>query len=133
MRAEKVITALLNAASGVTALVSDRIYPPPLPQGVALPAVSVEHISTVDLPTIDANAGYNLVQTRIEVTAIAKDYPTQKALLEQVRTAITFQRGTIAGVQVVSILRGSVGPDIRDDDMQLFTQSIDFLVTLRES
>lgn len=133
MRGEKVITALLNAASGVTALVGTRIYPPPLPQGVALPALAVEHISTVDLPTIDANAGYNLVQTRIEVTALAKDYPTQKLLIEQVRQAITFQRGTVAGVQVISILRGLVGPDLRDDDMQLFTQSIDFLVTLRES
>jgi Flp pilus assembly protein CpaB len=133
MRAEKAIHSLLTAASGVTALVGTRIYPPPLPQNVALPAIAVEHISTVDVATIDANAGYNLVRSRIEVTVLAKDYATQKALIEAVRLALTYQRGTFAGVNVASILRDSVGPDLRDDDMQVFSQSIDFIVTLSES
>lgn len=133
MDAEKVVMALLNAASGVTALVGTRIYPPPLPQGVTLPALAVDHVSTVDQPMLDASAGYNLVQSRIEVTALAKDYATQKSLIRAVRNAVRYQRGTIAGVQVVSILRGSVGPDVRDDDMQIYSQSTDFILTLRES
>ena len=132
MRAEKVIRTLLMNASGVTALVSTRCYPPPLPQGVAFPALAVEHISTTPLPTLDASAPYGLVQSRIEVTVLAKDYVTQKSVLEEVRKACDYQRGTIAGVNVASVLRDSVGPDIRDDDMQIFRQSIDFLVTLRE-
>lgn len=133
MDAEKVVTALLNAAPGVTALVGVRIYPPPLPQAVALPAIAVKHISTVDQPTLDASAGYNLTQSRIEVEVIAKDYATQKTLTRQVRDAIRYQRGTIAGINVVSILRGGVGPDVRDDDMQIYSQSTDFILTLRES
>ena len=132
MRAEKVIRSLLMAASGVTALVSDRAYPHIIPQGATLPALAVEHISTVDLFTLDASAAYGLTQSRIQVTAIAKDYVTQKALLEEVRKACTYQRGTIAGVGVVSVLRDGVGPDIRDDDVGIFTQSVDFLVTYRE-
>lgn len=133
MRAEKAVVALLNAAPWVTALVDTRIYPPPLPQHVALPALAVTHISTVDMPTMDANAGYNLAQSRIEVTAIAKDYATQKNLIEQVRLALQHQRGTFNDVSVVAILRAGVGPDIRDDDMQVFTQSIDFLVIHHET
>ena len=132
MRAEKAVMALLNAAPWVTALVGTRIYPPPLPQGVALPALAVEHISTVDLPRIDAASGVNLVTSRIEVTAIAKTYAAQKDLIEAVRLALMYQHGTFAGVYVGTILRGSVGPDMRDDDMQVFTQAIDFLVTHHE-
>ena len=132
MRAEKVIKALLSAAPGITALVGSRVYPGAAPQGTTLPAISYEHISTVALRTLDALAGYNLVQSRIEVTALAKTYGDQKTLVEAIRQALDYQRGTIAGIEVTSIIRGSTGPDIRDDDMQLYTQAVDFLVTLKE-
>ena len=56
----------------------------------------------------------------------------QKALVEAVRLALTYQRGTFAGVYVGSILRAGIGPDMRDDDMQVFSQSLDFLVTHHE-
>ena len=133
MRAEQAIYALLNAATALTALVGPRIFGGgQLAQGVALPAVVVEHVSSVELTTIDANAAFGLVQSRIEVTAIAKTYAEVKAVLEQVRVACNYQRGLINGVRVVSVIRDSVGPDQRDDDMQIFTQSIDFQVTFQE-
>ena len=136
MRAEKVINALLNAAAGITSLVgagtAARIYPGVLPQGSALPALSVEHVGSNELTTIDANAAFGLVQARIQVTALAKTYPELKALLEQVRIACNYQRGVIATVRVASVLRDTVGPDLRDDDLQVYTQSIDFQVTFQE-
>lgn len=136
MRAEKAITALLMQAAGLTALLArqaDSVYGGgQLPQGTPLPAVVVEHISSNELTTIDANAAFGLVQSRIQVTAIAKTYPDQKAVLEQVRIACNYQRGVIAGVRVVTVLRDTVGSDQRDDDMQVYTQSIDFQVTFQE-
>lgn len=137
MRAEKVINALLKNASALTALLaggsSNAIYGGgQLPQGTALPACVVEHVVTNELTTIDANAAFGLMRTRIQVTVLAKDYPTQKAVLEQVRIACNYQRGLIASVRVVSVLRDNVGPDLRDDDMQVYTQSIDFQVTYQE-
>jgi hypothetical protein len=131
MRAEAVITALLKAAPGVTAIVSTRIMPSPLPETLALPAIATRHVSTVDSPTIDAQS-YALTRARIEVTAVTKTYPAQKALLEQIRLALQYKRGTIAGYEVASIQRDIVGPDLRDDDKQIFTQAIDFVVTLKE-
>lgn len=132
MRAEQVIYALLSEAAGVTALVGTRIYPGVLPQGTALPALALEFISGVELPTVDATAGFNLLQARVQVTAIAKTYAEVKTVLEAVRAACNFQRGTIAGVHVVSVRRDTIGPDLRDDDVQLFTQSIDFGITYQE-
>jgi hypothetical protein len=95
--------------------------------------VTYAHVSTVVLPTISASGAYSLVQSRIDVTAITKTYAEQKALIEAIRIALDYQRGVIAGVEVISVIRGSIGPDARDDDLQLYSQSIDFLVTLRES
>ena len=77
--------------------------------------------------------GTNLVRTRIEVTAVAKTYAAQKSLLEEIRKALDYQRGTVAGVEVVSIMRDSSGPDLRDDDSGLFWQSTDFMVVHRET
>jgi hypothetical protein len=131
MRAEAVVKALLNAYPGVTAIVGSRIMPAPLPETLALPAIAMRHITTTDVPTIDA-LSFALVRSRIEVTAVTKTYPLQKQLLEQVRIALQYQRGTVAGYEVVSIVRDNVGPDLRDDDKQIFTQSIDFILTLKE-
>ena len=136
MRAEKAIKYLLNNAAGVTALVGSgsaaRIYPGQLPQAATLPGLVVEHISGIELTTIDANSAFGLMQARIQVTAVCKTYPEVKTLLEQVRLACNYQRGVFNGVRVVSIIRDSMGPDLRDDDVQLYTQSIDFYVTYQE-
>lgn len=133
MRAEKVIRALLAQAAGVSAVVGDRIHPVPLPQGVTLPALGYTHVSTRE-HTGDgsASAAYVLCTSRIQVDVLAKDYPTQKSLLDEVRKACNYQRGIIAGVTVVSVLRAGVAHDERDDDMRVYRQSIDFLVTYQE-
>lgn len=136
MRAETALNAVLNAAAGVTALVGSgaaaRIYPGELPLGTALPALCLEHVSGGELTTIDAASNYGLVQSRMQVTAIAKTYPEVKTVLEQVRLACNYQRGTFGGVNVVSIVRELIGPDLRDPALGLYSQSLDFMVTLKE-
>jgi len=132
MRAEKAIRALLMQASAVTSLVGDRCYPGPLPEGCPLPALVVEHVSTVPLPTLDAQAGYGLMQARIQVTGLAANYPAVKTLLDAVVTACNHQRGLIGGVRVASAVRVLIGPDLRDDDRSVFYQSVDFVVIHQE-
>lgn len=133
MSAEKAIRTLLLAAAPVTALVVDRIFPGELPQNTVLPAIGVTHISTVEHPTIDASAAYKLVQTRIECTALAKDYASVKALINAIRGACNYAHGAIGGVTVNSIRRDMVGPDMRDSDLTVFGQTVDFIVTWQES
>lgn len=134
MRAEKAIRAMLTGAAGVTSLVSDRIYPVPLPQGCTLPAIAVEHVSTIELTTVDANSAYGLVRSRIQVTVLAKTYPEQKTLLDEVRKACNYQRGTFNGVRVQQVLRDTVGPDgySTENEREVYSQSIDFQVTHQE-
>lgn len=133
MRAEKVVRALLAADPTVSASVGTRIYPVTLPEGAALPAIVLDHISTVDQPTIDANAPLALVESRISVQVIADSYVTLKSLIEACRTALQFKRGTIAGVSVVTVRRALVGPEYKDDELKSFAQPQDFLVLHFES
>lgn len=133
MSAEKVITALLKAAPGVTALVGPRIFAGVIPQGTALPACAYNHISTVERnQALSMNEAVTVATSRIEVAAHAKDYPTQKALLSAIRTACRNKRGVFNGVTVESVLADTVGPDLRDDDAGIYMQTMDFKVTFKQ-
>ena len=63
---------------------------------------------------------------------LAKDYVTQKSLKDKVRAACNFKRGSIGGFQVVSVRRTSWGADMRDSDLTVFGQEINFTVTWQE-
>lgn len=133
MSAVKAIRALLVVSAPVITLVpATKIVAGVVPQATALPAISIMHISTVDLAAIDAQADFALVTSRVQVTVMAKDYPAIKALIDVVRKACNYQRGTIAGVGVASIVRDTVGPDFVNDDATIYYQTIDFKVTHHE-
>ena len=128
MRAEHVIYTLITGAAPVTALIGSRIYPSRLPQNTAMPAIAYQLISGVELDPIDAQAGYQIMRSRVQVTAMGKNYSDVKNILEAVRIACNYKSGLIGGYQVLSITRDSIGPDLRDDDLSIYIQSIDFMV-----
>jgi hypothetical protein len=78
-------------------------------------------------PVADAAAGGTHTE-RISVHAIANSYPQMRALITLIRSACHGFHGSVAGVSVGRISAELVGPAMRDDDMSLFSQSIDFLV-----
>lgn len=133
MRAEKVIHDLMAADPGLAALVSTRIYPGRLPQQTPMPAISYEFVSGSEILPINAQAGGALMKSRVQVTALAKSYSDCKAVLEAVRKAVLYQRGRISGVQVISITRDTVGPDLRDDELGLYLQGVDYVVVHDEN
>lgn len=133
MRAEKVINSLISADAGVQAVVGTRIYPSRLPQNTTMPAIAYQVVSGTELTPIDAQAGYQIMRTRVQITAMGKNYVDVKNALEAVRLACLYKSGTIAGVKVISITRDIVGPDTRDDDLSIYIQSIDFVVMHYES
>ena len=133
MSAEAVMYALMTGAGPVTAIVSTRIYPVVLPQNVAMPALVLEHISTYRPPVIDAYAGTHMAQTRIQCNCLAVDHTTCRSLATAVRQAAQFQRGTIAGVLVHSVLHAGEGPATYDADSGVFHQPVDFIVTYQQS
>lgn len=128
MSAEAAVYSLLAAAPAVTALVGTRIFPGQLPEGQPLPALTIEHISSVRLGRLDAQAATHPTQSRIQVNVQAATYPVVKALRDAVTAALQFQRGAIGGGAVIAILPDVAGPDLVDPGMGLIHQPLDFLV-----
>jgi len=130
----KIIRALLVASSPVLALVpAASIVAGVLPQGTALPAIGITEVSTVELARVDANSLYTLVDARVQVTLIATTAPAQKQLRDAVRKACNYQRGSIAGVTVVSVRRLGNGPDFSDPDTGFYMQTVDYSVIYQET
>lgn len=132
MSGVKVIRYLLaNNAPLVAVVPTTKISTGELPQGIALPAIEVNSISTNWASEISAQSKY--ASSRVQVTILATSYPQQKSIMELVRTAIPRTGGTINGVNVDCILRDQEGPDFRDDDIGSFMQVQDYFVKYNDS
>lgn len=128
MIAEKVLKALLEAAAGVTALVSTRIYADYRPEGDALPAIVLLPISDIPSPPIDATAGSEPYAARVQVMCCAATPIAVRNLVEQVRLACHKQSGSIAGATVMAVLQDITGPANWDHTIETADQSVDFTV-----
>lgn len=129
MSAEKIIFALLSAHTALTNVVPvARIGPGPLPQGIALPAVATNLVSNVPRHTVSTAEAKRMHRSRVQCTALAGTYASQKALIRLIDDACRYRRGTVAGFTAVSVLPDIEGPDFRDDDAKVYMQTIDFLV-----
>ena len=120
---------LANSATLIAQVPAARIIGGVLPQGMALPAISVMHVSTVRPSFVAASAGMNIA--RVQVTIFAATYATQKSIMALIRAALPRSRGSVNGVAVESIIPDTEGPDATDD-AGLYIGSIDYRVTYTE-
>jgi hypothetical protein len=132
MSADAVVYALLSGATPVTALVGTKIYPTVAPEATLAPFISFQLISNVRNGAIDAQATRHVAVSRIQVNLVAVAYATLKAMRATVIAACQFQRGTIAGISVISVLPAGDSPISFDGELGLFHQAVDLAVTLYE-
>jgi len=124
---------LAHDAALLAAVPANKIMAGVIPLGTVLPAVGISHISTLERKTVAMTEPAILATERVQVTVQAKSYAEQKAILELVRKACPNQRASVNGIEVDSILPDIAGPDLRDDELQIFVQSRDFIVRFIES
>jgi hypothetical protein len=103
-----------------------------VPQDTILPAFGIKHISTVSTARQDAQASFDLVTSRVQVTAKANDYPAIEQLLRAAGKACRYHRGTLAGFAVASVVRDAEGPDLENGDAGIYSRSVDFKVTFED-
>ena len=131
MKIEAVIRSLLTTDAAVVALVADRVWPVAIPNGLSpdgQPYIVTQVISNVMRPTIDGHHKLNLYQARVQVDCVASSYPELCSLVEKVRLACNFKRGTIATARVTSVTLALEGPQNFDDEQRLFVQPVDFII-----
>lgn len=127
MSAIKAIVYLLtNNAPLIAVVPAARIMAGNLPQSTALPAISIQGISTTRRHRVAATQT-QLCTSRVQITIHAKNYPQQQSVMALVRTALPRSRGTINGVDVDSVLH-EIERDLSEDEAGIFIGQIDYMV-----
>lgn len=118
----------LSQSANLTAVVpATRITAGVLPQGTALPAISVTLVSGVtDLQVTKASG---LRTDRVQITVDATTYPQVRQILTLCRAALPYTRGTVNSIACDSITPDIEGPDGFDDLLKTYFQSQDYIVT----
>lgn len=129
MALEEAIYGRLAAVSGVTDIVSTRIYPSLLPQGATLPAVTYRRVSGVPERAMGSDAG--VARVRMEVDAWASSYSGVKALRDAVVAALKRFTGTVSGETIDATYQLNE-LDRYEDDLKIHRVMMDFEVWHRE-
>jgi len=120
----------LSTTSGVTALVSTRIYPNLMPQTPTLPAVVYQMISNVRGERHRGQTGD--ARPRFQITCWAATYLAAAALSIQVRLAVMAMTGTVATVVINGVWNAGETREY-EDDTKLHAVAIDFLISHKEA
>ena len=123
---------LVNDAALVAIVPAARIVSGPLTQGVALPAISITSISTLDR-NISSPGATRFVTERVQVTGYHSSYPAKKALLAAVKKALADQAPVVAGIANVTVHTDTAGPDFMDEQARIYMGSHDFRVKYTET
>jgi len=133
MDAVAIMRELLLAHAPLTALVGDRVIAGTVPLSQVDPvAIGLTEISRNEADTVARSGPKTLVTARVQVTVYAQTYRAMKEALSAARLGSGVFTGLIAGVQVRSVLRDSVGPDLSDEEPGISEQGRDFMVTYLE-
>lgn len=129
MNAVMIMRALLLAHQPVVDLVGENVVAGDIDYD-QVPAIGLSEIGRREADTVARTS--RMVTARVQVTVHARDYGVQKDLLQAARLGPGVFTGVVAGVEVRSVLRDTVGPDLSDPTAGLFQQSRDFIVTYLE-
>lgn len=124
----------LEAVTGVTNLVSSRIYVM-VPQNAIYPLIRMQRIGSDHNQEMNGSAG--VVEAIVQIDCIGRKAKQAKDVAEQVRLALQGWKGSQGGTEFRSILltdqRDLEEPDQQGGEFGHFRVSMDFTVTYQES
>lgn len=123
-----IVGMLLRDDANIVALVpAERMKLGALPDDIALPAVLLRIVSTVERPILRRRAKTRTID-RVSVTVRASSYREQTRLIKLIRTCCAGKTGNIGNGLRVSILTAGTGPDLRGPG-DSYEQAQDFRVS----
>lgn len=123
-----IIGALLRSDAALLALApAERIKAGSLPDDIALPAVLVRSVSSVELQPLKRQPVTRTVD-RVSVAVRAANYRDQVEVIRLVKECCAGQTGAVGGGHNVSILTAGTGPDLQGPGNS-YEQTIDFRVS----
>lgn len=131
MSAQAAILALLQASSGLVALVGDRIYPDQLPETPQFPALTFRKVGGGGKRGATSNPG--LMHASVQVSVWARSRPETVAMVTQVRKGLDRKRKIIAGGVPVDDCFYESDVDLDDIEDQVYYTHIDFSIHYRDT
>lgn len=133
MSAVAIVVNKLLAASEVTAVVGTKVYPVLVPQGIALPAITINLISTVDQPHLNGPGLYYRSIVQVDVIGTTASFVLDAG--EKVIAALNgIIKATVLSCEDVDVLLDS-GSDFTeyDETATSFRRVIRFAVRWRSA
>lgn len=128
MNPELIVASMLNVA-GVTNLVGSRRAMGQLPQNTAFPALVYTIVDSTPMPHLNYSVERQMARARIQINPIAKTIPEVKSILDAIRAAMDFKLQQVyANKTVISSRMELLGPIEKDDDLGVWTQSVDYML-----
>lgn len=128
MNPELIVASMLNVA-GITALVGNRRAMGQLPQNTAFPALVYTIVDATPMPHLNYSVERQMARARIQINPIAKTIPEVKSILDAIRAAMDFKLQQVyANKTVISSRMELLGPIEKDDDLGVWTQSVDYML-----
>ncbi len=124
---------LSNNLNLISQVPADRIMAGNLPKDISYPAISIKKISGAQENNLAMNSASYLVEQRIQVSVITKSYPEIEPILALVLKACPLSKGDVNGTACEGILPDTEGPDLSNDQLKIFQQSQDFMVSFIRS
>lgn len=120
MNVDEALFSHLSTTAGITALVGTRIYPIVMPPGVALPAISLQKISTERIHAFQQDTGMASASFQVSAWAktdtVKKGYAHTQACANAVRLALQNYSGTMGGAGGVVVGAVSIENEMDDYD-----------------
>ena len=129
MTIDEALVARLKAYTGLTALISLRVFPEELPQGTELPAVTYITISDYKIHTLKGQDV--LARPSIQFTALGLTKSTVNAVGEQIKLALSDYQGTLSGLTIQKIELTNDLPNLlttADGTTKMFAEDLEYEV-----
>ena len=130
MKAGKIIKDILAANSGVTSIVSTRLYQMRVPDGGTFPCLQYQQISTVPINQKSGAACGDFARVQVNCYS-SKSYKESSDLADAVRAALEAYSGTTTNGHVVQYVEFLSAFDTIDDTAQysgVFSTVMDFMI-----
>lgn len=117
----------LSSFSGLSTLVSTRIYPDVLPENPVLPAVVYRRISAAEVAQTHEATPAGLARPRFQIDCWATTSTGAEAVGEQVRLALEGYQNKSADPRIDGVLLAD-RRGLRDPNNNLYRDSLDFFI-----
>lgn len=118
---EEALFSILTNDSALSALIGTRVYPNIFPQGVTLPAISYQRISSVRLHS--HSGASQLARPRFQLTCLSDSYTEAISVANALREALDGYGGVPAGVRVpVALIQNEFDTYAEENDLHTVRQ-----------